>query len=323
MARLRRAWKSLRQTKEEQEAVKRKGVDETDLDILLPQPELDTIAARHWARYKLTWPPDIQPSDLLISRVTKEVEKRVLSVRDVTKVKTVAQMQRASRKRLKIADSIEIVQGEMEQDPDIANVHAYTQALQTLLIAYSYPGSKQLANAPTSEPKGTDTTKVVECPLDVLWRYYHRVCDRASRLPYGEALEWVRSHDESERALWVDLFRNSQDSLGMVVQRSLLVREAMWEIPPRPPRQGANVQRAALPNAQQGKQGQQRLGQPAKMAKAFKDGTKLCQQYQRGACKSSSCRDKHACAAVLRTGRVCGGMHPAKWCTNKAANRRG
>ena len=129
----------MRQTKDEQEAIKRKGVDETDLDILLPQPELDSIAYRHWARYKMTWPPEIQPCDLLISRVTKEIDKIILSIRDVSKIKTVDQMQKTSRKRLKVAEGIEILQGEADQDAEVSSATSYIQALLTLLIAYSFP----------------------------------------------------------------------------------------------------------------------------------------------------------------------------------------
>ena len=50
-SRLRQAWLSLKQASEEQERIKRKGLDESDLDQLLTQPELDDMEARHWARY--------------------------------------------------------------------------------------------------------------------------------------------------------------------------------------------------------------------------------------------------------------------------------
>ena len=86
---------SLRKAQEEQDAIKRKGVDETDLDVLLTQPELENMAARHWARYKVTLPPEVAPSDMLVSRVSKEIDKRLLSSRAVAKVRTIAQQQRS------------------------------------------------------------------------------------------------------------------------------------------------------------------------------------------------------------------------------------
>ena len=81
-------------------------------------------------------------------------------------------------------------------------------------------GSKQRKDAPTAEPKTCDSTKVVECPLDVLMRYVYRVQDRAARLPHHAALAWVRAKDEAERTVWVDRFRNSTDTLGEEIGRA-------------------------------------------------------------------------------------------------------
>ena len=38
-----------------------------DMDDLLTASALDDIEARHWARYRMTWPPEIAPADTLIS----------------------------------------------------------------------------------------------------------------------------------------------------------------------------------------------------------------------------------------------------------------
>eukprot|EP00972_Heterocapsa_arctica_P062106 9155330-Heterocapsa_arctica.AAC.1 len=62
-------------------------------------------------------------------------------------------------------------------------------------------------------------------------RYFYRVQDRAYSLPYKSALDWIRSRDEAERSVWVDRFRNSEDSLGKVNNDTALTREAMWEVP--------------------------------------------------------------------------------------------
>ena len=82
-SRVRQAWVALKKARSEAEAVEKRGLDEVDLDGLLPQPELDDIAKRFWLRYKLTWPPEIAPSDMLISRLVKESAKKMLSLREV------------------------------------------------------------------------------------------------------------------------------------------------------------------------------------------------------------------------------------------------
>ena len=65
-----------------------------DMDDLLTASVLDDIEARHWARYKMTWPPEIALADALISRIVRELEKRTLSVQVVLKVRTQAHQQR-------------------------------------------------------------------------------------------------------------------------------------------------------------------------------------------------------------------------------------
>ena len=79
------------------------------MDDLLTASALDDIEARHWARYKMTWPPEIAPADTLISRIVRELEKRTLSVQMVFKVRTQAHQQRDVRKRIRAAEGLEMV----------------------------------------------------------------------------------------------------------------------------------------------------------------------------------------------------------------------
>ena len=62
------------------------------------------------------------------------------------------------------------------------------QAHFTLMIAYAMAGSKQRTGAPATEPKGTDCTKMVEVPLDVVRRHRFRAHSTASKMPYSPAL---------------------------------------------------------------------------------------------------------------------------------------
>ena len=159
------------------------------MDDLLAASVLDDIEARHWARYKMTWPPEIAPGDTLISRIVRELEKRTLSVQEVFKVRTQSHQQRAVRKRTRVAEGLEMVSTSVDQDAT-PNLHNYMANLLTLLIAYSKAGSKLSADAPTAEPKTVDSTKVVECPLDVLMRYYY-VPRAGSRLLRSTTRLWA------------------------------------------------------------------------------------------------------------------------------------
>ena len=79
-SRLRQAWEACGQAKKDEAELVKKGLDESDLDKLLEQPVLDDLAARFWSRYKMAYPPEIAPSDLMISRISRELDKRLSSV---------------------------------------------------------------------------------------------------------------------------------------------------------------------------------------------------------------------------------------------------
>ena len=111
------------------------------MDDLLATSVLDDIEARHWSRYKMTWPPDIAPADTVISRIVRELEKRTLSVREVLKIKTQAHQQKAVTKRTKVAVGLDMVSSSADQASS-PTLHNYLSNLLTLMIAYSKAGSK-------------------------------------------------------------------------------------------------------------------------------------------------------------------------------------
>ena len=49
---------------------------------------------------------------------------------------------------------------------------------------------------------------------------------------------------------------------------------------------------------------------PGTISPVFRDGTKLCAEFQAGRCFKSNCANgKHFCGIILNSGRVCGGRH--------------
>eukprot|EP00972_Heterocapsa_arctica_P022571 3320619-Heterocapsa_arctica.AAC.1 len=108
----------------------------------------------------MSWPPEVMPSDTTVSRVVREVDKRMLSVRDALKVRTQTQQQRGVRKRTRLGDGMEVIHNEAELEELVPSTHNYLQCLLTLLIAYSIAGCKLRTDAPVVETKSTDSTKV-------------------------------------------------------------------------------------------------------------------------------------------------------------------
>ena len=56
-----------------------------DLDKLLSSTVLEVCHNHFWKRYKLTYPPAIDSSDVLVSRLSGEFARRQLSLHDALK----------------------------------------------------------------------------------------------------------------------------------------------------------------------------------------------------------------------------------------------
>ena len=52
-------------------------------------------------------PPELAPADLLVSRISREIDKRMLSIKEVFQVRTQAHQLRASRKHTRVGEGIE------------------------------------------------------------------------------------------------------------------------------------------------------------------------------------------------------------------------
>ena len=79
---------------------RRKGDAITDYDQLLPGTALEGLGDQMWTRHHLTFPPDVEPADLVVARLANELnpETRALTVRDLSWVKTIEQQIRSKRK---------------------------------------------------------------------------------------------------------------------------------------------------------------------------------------------------------------------------------
>ena len=86
-ARVRRAWAAVglyyRQVEQD-----RSKIALSDLDTMLGETELRDTKQQFWRRYKMRFPPEIHPADTTISRVAREMQKRMLCVYNIWRVKT-------------------------------------------------------------------------------------------------------------------------------------------------------------------------------------------------------------------------------------------
>ena len=113
-ARVRRAWAAVglyyRQVEQD-----RSKIALSDLDTMLGETELRDTKQQFWRRYKMRFPPEIHPADTTISRVAREMQKRMLCVYNIWRVKTLQFQLTTSQKKRKLSDGLFIEEGEDEE----------------------------------------------------------------------------------------------------------------------------------------------------------------------------------------------------------------
>ena len=230
-----------------------------------------------------------------------------------------------SQKKRKLGDSLYIEDGD-DEEVVAHDVENYLDRLFTLLLAYSMAGCSGVTGAPEAAQElnlGADTTKFINVPMDIVYKYFYRAKRSAMALPMGQRLSWLQARDVEERSEWVSKFRESNQTLGQVLCEVFTSRDAHWSSPSAASDRKAPAPTAASQNSPvKEAPASLKMGKPVNgkpVALTLTDGVKLCPQFQRGTCKAKPCpQGAHRCAAVLRANRVCGAYsHGANQCQGK------
>ena len=340
LSRVRQAWKAVRDSAQEAENRKKRGLDESD-DATLPAQQLVVLSVTFHARYKLSFPAAWEPSELLISKINRELSKRQLTVISVWKVRSIVCAAKAPRKRQKVGD-VEILSGEREDPDHTKDLKTYIALHLVLMVGYARAGIRAVEPIPSEPEKSssdpTDYVEVSMClaarqgglarawrraqvPLDTALAYHYRLVALANALPYKSALQFISRRDEEERAWWTDRVRTSTLNLGKIIREGLQTREIMWSPPPTPvasaPERPAPGNRAGPGGGGGGGGGS---GHGAQFGDKLKDGTLVCRKFNMGQCSEPCPRGyKHVCNVIVNaSGRLCAmSNHCALTCTKK------
>ena len=348
VARFRRAWSAVRQGAIQKES-KNSISTVAELDDLLEETDLRGVKVQFWKRYKLRYPADIMPSDQIISRCYREADKRLLTVFDVWRVRSLKHQVTTTRKRKQVGDGLFT----FEEDNNVEthhNANAYLARLHIYLLAIAITGSVKKSGAPIEETFGSDSVEHVAAPWDVLQAYYFRAVESAAAIPEASRLAWLQRTDTAERAVWVSTFRDGEATIGMVIKQTMDRRGAHWDPPAAPiaqsqyyqsrspektrgpgrPGKGGQQQGSQGQSQQQGAQGgKQQQGKngdlwsktPGEICTELKDGKKLCADWQTGSCRTRGlvcAKGLHKCGKVNPRGRICGmNFHGAHQCRAK------
>ena len=146
VARLRRAWAALKAYYTQFEGDKSR-VPESDLDTMLGESELRDAKTQFWIRYKLRFPPEVHPADSTLSRVSREMSKRMLCVFSVWKVKSLQFQLTSTQKKRKLGDYL-FTEEPDEEEP--SNRDAGGLSGQAL---HAPPGVCNGGSSPTAAPR--------------------------------------------------------------------------------------------------------------------------------------------------------------------------
>ena len=338
-ARLRMAWCGVREALASSASRKKRGDEAEDLDQVLPGPDLLLLKDGFWSRYKISFEPEEEPGDYLVSRLHKEINIRSLSIRDIWATKTQAHQVRPERRRSDSAEGSEFAEGK----PPRRNLANYIRLHFVLMLAYGRAGALRLATAPEREPRGADSTLFVNVPFDILLRYHRRLIARANRLTeLGEpSIPWITARDEAERSSWAKEFGNSTDAtLGSIIKQQMDKRDTHWTIDEeainerklgssargRDQAKDAGRKRSRSRSARKkgGKGVEKGSGGKGKSAAKFlgelRNGTALCKEWNAGRCREP-CPDgarHNFCNRTLQGSgpRCCGRPHRGMNCDN-------
>ena len=154
------------------------------------------------------------PSDTLVSRCYRELDKRLLYAFNVWTVKNLMCQVTATRKKKKVGTDLYVY----EEEPEVSPAGHYTDWLHTYLLALAVAGASKAPDAPSqTKTFGCDPTKYVSVPWDVLEAYYFRAVRASRHLPEDMRASWAEKLDTAERAMWVSEFREGTRTLGQVV----------------------------------------------------------------------------------------------------------
>ena len=171
LARLRAAWRSARASILRAEARTQQGQSADDLDDPLDAGMQESLLEAWRKRYNLELAVHMAPSDALLGRVWRELQRGTLTVIAVDKVKSLFASNRPKNDRYIDLGSAKL-QIRPEDDSRAAqSVAEYYQRLRVLINAYTVAGTFQI------ESRANKGSKVIMAPLGVLLDY----CDAAFR----------------------------------------------------------------------------------------------------------------------------------------------
>ena len=125
------------------------------------------------------------------------MDRRLLTVYNIWKVKTLRHQVTTTKKRKQVGTDLYTFDDERDKASGAHGVENYLARLHTYLLALSIAGSIKVQGAPDEEAFGSDSTNLVKVPWDVLQSYYFRASRAVMTMTEASQLAWLEKKETS------------------------------------------------------------------------------------------------------------------------------
>ena len=195
----------LLKSQKEAAVIRDKGEEAVEFEKPLGTEVLAKMRRTFWTRHKIRIHITNMPGDLLLSRLSKEIDKRFLHVTDLMKIKGVVWERQSESKKEKIGDNLYTeIRPEGQDERRAETVWNYLNVMEMYMLAMSIVGAEPVKQLPeTPESITSDPADYVVFPyqyaLDCLGRARAFVQATLKRHTATQAYEILRELDRAER----------------------------------------------------------------------------------------------------------------------------
>jgi hypothetical protein len=305
LSRLRQAWREAAARESGKEEQLRKGVEAIDLDLPLDETVTASLYDTFTKHYKFTLSVARCPSDVLLGRVKREIDRGLFTVIPLKRVKDLASTYEGNSHRVINLGTARLDLGQRSDvEVSIASRRAFSHALTVLMNAYAVAGCFKAPSGRGSSSQGPSPAEVLVAPWDTMVHYAEFVMDalEAHPGPEAEALGFIAKADSETRAHWVHLCRRpaTQEfprlTLGEAVLQSYTDKASLWVVPVKPQSAPKRPPPASQeqPNRQK-RPNSQAPGKPKTQLIHHIDKQAVCKAWTDGRGCSGGCNKAHVC----------------------------
>ena len=226
----------LKKNQDQAQAIRDKGEEAVELEKPLGTEVLARMRRAFWSRYRIKIHISKMPGDLLLSRISKELEKQFLHVTDLMKIKGVVWERQSEAKKEQVGTNFYTdVRPENQDEVRADTVWNYLDVIEMYLLAMSIVGATPITPQPgAEEDMASDPSDYVVFPYQWALNYKGRaqafVKAALKKHTPTQVFEMLKDRDRAERQKWVDKIRTTETTtIGKIFAEVYASRREDWK----------------------------------------------------------------------------------------------